>query len=241
MDEIFSRTDSTSTRDFLVDALGSTLALTDSSGAVQTQYTYEPFGKATAGGSSNSSTYQYTGRDNDGTGLYYYRARYYNPTLGRYLSEDPIGFDGDGTNFYAYVDNNPIILIDPSGLTHCVGGANCDFTPPMRDALQCFDSCTGRDNAVTSGRRPGGGQHGRGQACDLNRANNPSLSRPDVGRCVQQCFPNGYAQEEKNGPSYRPTNPNDPSTHWHLQLNTLPGGAPGLSERVQPYTPSPPK
>jgi len=65
--------------------------------------------------------------------------------------EDPIGFGGDGTNFYIYVDDNPVVLIDPLGPVHCVAGANCNFTPPMRDALACFDRCTGRDNEVTSG------------------------------------------------------------------------------------------
>jgi len=81
VDEIFTRTDSAGVRNFLGDALGSTVALTDSSGTVQTQYTYEPFGKTTASGQANSSTFQYTSRENDGTGLYYYRAKYYNPTL----------------------------------------------------------------------------------------------------------------------------------------------------------------
>jgi len=57
-----------------------------------------------------------TGRENDGTGLYYYRARYYSPTLQRFISEDPIGFAGGDVNFYAYVGNNPIRYIDPRGL-----------------------------------------------------------------------------------------------------------------------------
>jgi YD repeat-containing protein len=75
IDEMFTRTDSAGARHFLDDALGSTLALTDSTGTIQTQYTYEPFGNTTASGQGSSSAYQYTGRENDGTGLYYYRAR----------------------------------------------------------------------------------------------------------------------------------------------------------------------
>jgi uncharacterized protein RhaS with RHS repeats len=51
-----------------------------------------------------------------GTGLYYYRARYYSPAIGRFISEDPLQFDSDGANFYAYAFNNPTNLIDPSGL-----------------------------------------------------------------------------------------------------------------------------
>jgi RHS repeat-associated protein len=116
LDEVFTRTDSASTRNFLSDALGSTLALTDSTGTVQTQYAYEPFGKTTATGSASSSTFQYTGRENDGTGLYYYRARYYNPTLGRFISEDPTGLAGDGPDFYVYASDSPATWVDPSGL-----------------------------------------------------------------------------------------------------------------------------
>jgi RHS repeat-associated protein len=58
-----------------------------------------------------------TGREHDGpTGLYYYRARYYQPQLARFISEDPIGFASDDTNVYAYVRNAPTRWADPSGL-----------------------------------------------------------------------------------------------------------------------------
>jgi RHS repeat-associated protein len=113
VDENFTRTDWAGARNFLNDALGSTLALTDSAGTVQTQYTYEPFGKTTGTGATNTSTFQYTSRENDGTGLYNYRARYYNPTLGRFISEDPIRA---GNNYYAYALNDPVGWSDPSGL-----------------------------------------------------------------------------------------------------------------------------
>ncbi len=70
------------------------MTLTDSSGASQTQYAYDPFGNTTIGGASSTNSYQFTGRENDGTGLYYYRARYYSPTLQRFIAQDPIGFAG---------------------------------------------------------------------------------------------------------------------------------------------------
>src|SRR5207245_8530451 len=64
---------------------------------------------------SATGGYAFTGRDWDAeTGLYYYRSRYYDPTLGRFISEDTIGTDA-GPNVYAYVDNNPILLTDPNG------------------------------------------------------------------------------------------------------------------------------
>jgi len=97
------------------DALGSVLALSNSSGVTATSYTYEPFGKNSSSGAS-TNPFQFTGRENDGTGLYYYRARYYNPQLGRFLNEDPLRFGGGDVNLFAYVNNNPINLTDPSGL-----------------------------------------------------------------------------------------------------------------------------
>src|SRR5439155_13360265 len=77
-------------------------------------------------GASSTNSFQYTGRESDGTGLYYLRARYYSPRLQRFVSEDPIGFVA-GVNFYAYTYNNPMNWIDPNGLdvtvTYYPGGA----------------------------------------------------------------------------------------------------------------------
>jgi RHS repeat-associated protein len=120
----------------LSDALGSTEVLTDNSGSTLAQYTFEPFGKTTISGSSASS-YQFTGRENDGTGVYYYRARYYNPTLQRFVSEDPAGLAG-GNNFYAYVGDGPSVFTDPTGLSP-LAGRGCKFQV-TRD---CFDSSNG--------------------------------------------------------------------------------------------------
>jgi RHS repeat-associated protein len=116
VDETYSRADSGGTRSLLTDALGSTVALADTSGSVTTSYTYEPFGNATSSGASSSNSFQYTGRENDGTGLDYLRARYYSPTLQRFLSEDPIGLSGGDVNLYGYVANQPLAFVDPLGL-----------------------------------------------------------------------------------------------------------------------------
>jgi RHS repeat-associated protein len=81
-------------------------------------YAYSPFGETAARGESadtDGNASQYTGRENDGTGLYYYRARYYDPVLKRFISEDPIGLAG-GLNSYGYVDNNPLDWLDSDGL-----------------------------------------------------------------------------------------------------------------------------
>ena len=114
LDEIFTRTDS-GTTSFLPDALGSIIALTNSSGSVQTEYTYEPFGKTSTSGTASSNPSQFTARENDGTGLYFYRARYYSPSLQRFICEDPLGLLA-GPNLYAYVNNAPLDYNDPLGL-----------------------------------------------------------------------------------------------------------------------------
>ncbi|HJQ97480.1 MAG TPA: RHS repeat-associated core domain-containing protein [Candidatus Polarisedimenticolaceae bacterium] len=114
LDEHFARNDPTGTTSFLTDQLGSTVALTDGAPtpAVTAQYTYEPFGKATVSGTGGTEL-QFTGRENDATDLYYHRARYYAPTWGRFIGEDPIR---RSANVYAYVSNRPTRLIDPLGL-----------------------------------------------------------------------------------------------------------------------------
>jgi RHS repeat-associated protein len=117
IDEPLARIDATSAAHYVGDALGSTLALTDGTGSATTSYTYAPFGQTSASGAASASPFQYTARENDGTGLYFYRARYYNPALHRFISEDPLGFESGDTNFYSYVLNSPTNLIDPSGLT----------------------------------------------------------------------------------------------------------------------------
>jgi RHS repeat-associated protein len=114
IDEYFQRTDSSGAANFLTDSLGSTLALTDNNGSTLAQYTYEPFGNTTITGTS-ANPYQYTGRENDGAGVYFYRARYYSSALQRFVSEDPLGFKA-GINRYSYVLNAPVTYIDPSGL-----------------------------------------------------------------------------------------------------------------------------
>ena len=77
-----------------------------------------------------SQPYGFTGREYDSeTGLYYYRARYYDPTAGRFISEDPIGFAGGDVNLYRYVQNNPVMFIDPYGL------ALSDILPAIGTAM----------------------------------------------------------------------------------------------------------
>ncbi len=120
-DEPLAQIEAAGTIHHLSDALGSTLALTDGTSAVTTSYTYEPFGQTMPSGTPSANAFQYTGRENDGAALYYYRARYYSPKFHRFLSEDPIRLLG-GLNFYTYAADDPIGGRDPLGLCNDPGG-----------------------------------------------------------------------------------------------------------------------
>ncbi len=134
-DERFTRTDASGTYNYLTDALGSTVELTDPTGAMAEQYSYAPFGSLSASGAATTNSYTYTGRESDGLGIYYYRARYYNPNTGRFLSEDPLGFD-TGVNFYAYVWDNPITMADPLGMEGTnPNGPNYSYIANMNDPV----------------------------------------------------------------------------------------------------------
>ena len=135
IDEPLARIELTATpnrvRYYHTDALGNIIGLSNESGQMVTTYAYDAFGDVTVSGEPSDNPFQYTGRENDGTGLYYYRARYYNPMMQRFISEDPIRLKGGDINFFSYVDsvgkpvtetnlymyaqNNPINRVDPTG------------------------------------------------------------------------------------------------------------------------------
>jgi RHS repeat-associated protein len=134
VDEFLTRTDTIAgtTSHLLRDALGSVVALVDNTAQILTENTYEPFGKMTTLGSLNTNPFHYTGREHEGASLYYYRARYYDASLHRFLREDPILQSGDpavpflvpvllqnpqALNAYSYALNSPIRMRDPLGLS----------------------------------------------------------------------------------------------------------------------------
>ncbi|WP_161631035.1 RHS repeat-associated core domain-containing protein [Niveispirillum irakense] len=101
----------------LTDERGSVIAEADRLGNVVAINTYDEYGKP---GSGNRGRFQYTGQVwLAEVGLYYYKARVYSPTLGRFLQPDPIGY-ADGMNLYAYVGGDPIGRTDPTGMVETI-------------------------------------------------------------------------------------------------------------------------
>ncbi|MBI2987006.1 MAG: IPT/TIG domain-containing protein [Deltaproteobacteria bacterium] len=115
LDDVWVRRKQDKTDFVIADALGSSVANLDALGTVASELTYEPFGRSMHTGVVSDNPISFTGREDDGTGLFHYRARYYHPDLARYISEDPLHFR-DGINAYTYVRNNPINARDPFGL-----------------------------------------------------------------------------------------------------------------------------
>ena len=120
--------DSNATYYYHYDALGSVIALSDSSGDTVQTYEYSVFGEPAVEDANHTNPYMFAGRRYDvEIGLYYNRARYYNPYTGRFLQTDPSGYS-DGMNWYAYCTNSPLGRTDPTGLYWKDGkqGTICD-------------------------------------------------------------------------------------------------------------------
>jgi len=116
LDEPMAMLRSGATSYYETDGLGTISSLSNTAGALGETYTFDSFGNQTASSGSLMNPFQYTGREYDSeTSLYYYRARYYDPRPGRFLSEDPLGPKKEGPNLYEYVSNNPIMSVDPLG------------------------------------------------------------------------------------------------------------------------------
>ncbi len=115
VDQRFARNDAGGRAYYLTDHLGSTRGLTNGAGELLQRYDYTPYGQLQASAGNSNNPYRYTGREQDESGLYYYRARYYSPDMGRFISEDSYGFASGDVNFYAYALGNPISYSDPSG------------------------------------------------------------------------------------------------------------------------------
>jgi RHS repeat-associated protein len=128
LDERFARTTGAGTASLLTDELGSTVALAGAAGTPTTEYTYDPFGLTTASGAASSNPFQYTGRESEGDGLQFNRARYYSPATARFISADPAGMAGSGVDLYQYAESDPVDEIDPMGLESWLEGVGNGIT-----------------------------------------------------------------------------------------------------------------
>ncbi|MEK6669519.1 MAG: RHS repeat-associated core domain-containing protein, partial [Pseudomonadota bacterium] len=97
------------------DQVTSTTAVTGHNGGTTQSVNYAAFGAVQSSTGSSPNRLKYTGREDDGNGLLYYRARYYDPAIGRFISEDPMGFASGDMSFYVYAANSPIDNNDPTG------------------------------------------------------------------------------------------------------------------------------
>jgi RHS repeat-associated protein len=186
IDEALVRIDAVDTAYYLGEALGSNVALTTAGGTTATIYTYAPFGETAAGGTPNGNAFRFTGREDDATGLYYYRARYYDPVRSRFVSEDPIGFVG-GINLYVYVHNNPLVVRDPLGLAGFPPSWNSDVGHSPSDAVGALTTTADLGLALVAGALgmlPGGGSKaiavGVGAIADV-AGMSVSLASPVIG------------------------------------------------------------
>jgi RHS repeat-associated protein len=156
IDEPLAMTGAGGTYFYHADALGSVTSLTGPAGAITASYVYDSFGRLTSSTGTVTNPFQYTAREFDSdTGLYYYRARYYEPTTGRFLSEDPAGFT-EGVNFFAYVGNSPLVLVDPWGLQACCEAETKNRIKQIDNYLYLLNTKGTLASAVAAGARPAG-------------------------------------------------------------------------------------
>jgi RHS repeat-associated protein len=163
LDEPLSELRSGATSYYQQDGLGSVTSLSNSAGAVAETYTYDSYGKLTASTGTLVNPFQYTGREFDSeTTLLFNRARYFDPSAGRFLSQDPIRYRG-GVNFYAYTRNNPVVRTDPFGY---LGGCSAE------QAAQSPNTCAGPTDPNSPYQGPDG---------SWNNVPDPTPSVPDDG------------------------------------------------------------
>lgn len=134
------------------DGLGSIGGVNNTTGTLQNTYAYDAWGVLRSQTGTLANPFGYTSREFGENGLLYYRARYYKPDHGRFISEDPVRFLA-GQNFYLYVRNRPIALADPTGLKPpivCPPGVKCNpynpfIVPPesLPPASPCYQQAGG--------------------------------------------------------------------------------------------------
>jgi RHS repeat-associated protein len=144
IDEVLSQGTPTSLNWALADRLGTVDLIVDDKGAVIDRVTFDSFGnKVSESDPDKAFRFGFTGRELDPeTGLYYYRARYYDPLVGRFISVDSIGFQAGDTNLYRYVFNSPTRGIDPTGHGFDLGQSWNNFWGGVQSAAEAVSDGT---------------------------------------------------------------------------------------------------
>jgi RHS repeat-associated protein len=212
---------------YQADGLGSVTSLSNAAGALAQTYTFDSFGKQIASSGSLVNPFQYTAREFDSeTNLSFYRARYLDPTTGRFLSEDPVRFSG-GENFYTYVSNSPISFLDPSGLLaemYCEripssrgGGLFGDALLFVSQAMHCYIhvKCAGVDETLELYGPSGQGDptgHPHVNPFNPNRGGRKfPITPPSGANCncqFEQRLIQAYQRNSGQVPGYNPAGPN---------------------------------
>ncbi|WP_422925495.1 putative Ig domain-containing protein [Singulisphaera sp. PoT] len=224
---------------YLADRLGTVRDLTDDTGQVIDHIDYDAYGQVT--GETNPSVgdrFRYTGREYDAeTGLYYYRARYYDASLGRFISQDPLGFNGADSNLYRYVGNSPTNATDPTGLQ-----ALSEYTALLPDVLLIANTAVtyGGDQPMTFAVGAKNGQPFTGVAGSPGLSNKFSYenvylkagpgSTPEVGVEING-FSASYASGDK-GIKYGYSN-----NYWSGSIGTDGGKATSVGIQAFPNVP----
>jgi RHS repeat-associated protein len=139
VDAVFARIGGTGTVDwYLTDHLGSIRGLMNNSGTLDDTLTWDAWGNLVSESTpANGDRYAWTGRERDvETGLQYNRARWYDPATGRWMSQDPLGFDAGDSNLYRYVNNEPTNYSDPIGRQEQVGILSIGKLTSIKEGLE---------------------------------------------------------------------------------------------------------